>query len=227
METPTTTAAAPQQEQGVLGRMKDLGVLPVVELDSVDDAGVLLDALTAAGLPAAEITLRTKAGLEAISALRQSHPDALVGAGTVRSAADARLVIAAGAQFVVSPGTNPETIEACRSLGVAAIPGACTPTEVDAAVRAGAEVVKFFPAEAIGGVPFLKALAAPFRDVAFMPTGGIGAGNLGEYLRVRQVVACGGSWMVARRLIAERKFDQIEELAQEAVAIVAEVRGGG
>src|SRR5439155_6362564 len=150
-------------------------------------------------------------------------PDALVGAGTVRSAEDARRVIEQGAQFVVSPGTNPDVLDVCGS-GVPAVPGVCTPTEVDAAVRAGASTVKFFPAEAMGGVGFLKALAGPFRDVSFVPTGGVNASNLAEYLRLPGVIACGGTWLVAPALLAEKRFDRIERLAREAVAIVADVR---
>jgi len=207
-----------------LRRITTLGLLPVVELGSVDDAGPLLDALVAGGLPAAEITLRTDAGLTAIAALRQSHPDALVGAGTVRSADEARRVIDAGAQFVVSPGTSPEVLDVCRSVGVPAIPGVCTPTEVDSALRSGAEAVKFFPAEAMGGPPFLQALAGPFRGVPFIPTGGINASNVADYLRLPSVVACGGSWMVAPALLAEGRFDRIEKLTREGMAIVAEVR---
>jgi 2-dehydro-3-deoxyphosphogluconate aldolase/(4S)-4-hydroxy-2-oxoglutarate aldolase len=208
----------------LLGRIAALGLVPVVELNVADEASPLLDALTAGGLPAAEITLRTSAGLAAIRALRRSHPDALVGAGTVRSAQDARRVIEGGAQFVVSPGTNLDVLEVCRSSGVPAVPGACTPTEVDAAVRAGASAVKFFPAEAMGGVSFLKALAGPFRDVSFVPTGGINASNLAEYLRLPGVIACGGTWLVAPVLLAEKQFDRIELLTREAATIVAEVR---
>lgn len=210
-----------------LGRIAALGLLPVVELGSVDEARPLLEALSAGGLPAAEITLRTNAGLAAIGELRRSHPDALVGAGTVRTVEDARQVIERGAQFVVSPGTNLDVLDVCRSLGVPAVPGVCTPTEVETAVRAGAEVIKFFPAEAMGGVAFLRALSGPFREVSFIPTGGVNTSNLGDYLRLPGVAACGGSWMVAPALLAERRFDRIEELAREAVGIVAEVRGGG
>jgi 2-dehydro-3-deoxyphosphogluconate aldolase/(4S)-4-hydroxy-2-oxoglutarate aldolase len=208
----------------VLDRLVAFGVVPVVELDSIEDAEPLLEALTTAGLPAAEITLRTAVGFEAIGALRGSHPDALIGAGTVRSLEDARRVIGAGAEFVVAPCTNPIVIEFCARAGVPVVPGACTPTEVDSAVRAGAALVKFFPAEAMGGVAFLKALAGPFRDVRFVPTGGINVENLADYLRVPQVAACGGSWMVAPPLVREQRFDEVEALARRALEIVAEVR---
>lgn len=205
-------------------RIVAFGVVPVVELGSIEEAEPLLEALTAGGLPAAEITLRTQVGLKAIAVLRRSHPDALIGAGTVRTLEDARSVIDAGAQFVVSPCTNPRVIELCLAAGVPMLPGACTPTEVDAAVRAGVSLVKFFPAEAMGGIAFLKALTGPFRDVRFVPTGGVNAKNLADYLRVPQVAACGGSWMVAPQLLRERRFDSVEALAREARAIVEEVR---
>jgi 2-dehydro-3-deoxyphosphogluconate aldolase/(4S)-4-hydroxy-2-oxoglutarate aldolase len=217
----------PATDSDALGRIERLGVIPVVEVDSVKDAGLLLDALIAGGLPAAEITLRTEAGVATIAALRNARPDALIGAGTVRSAAEARRVIEAGAQFVVSPATNPEVIEVCRNAGVPVVPGACTPTEIEAALRAGADAVKFFPAEAMGGTRFLKSLAGPYRDVRFMPSGGISAANVADYLGIEQVLACGGSWMVAQQLIADGDFDRVQTLAREAVAIVAGVRARG
>jgi 2-dehydro-3-deoxyphosphogluconate aldolase/(4S)-4-hydroxy-2-oxoglutarate aldolase len=208
-------------------RVRGLGLLPVVELGSVEEALPLLDALAAGGLPAAEVTLRTAAGLEGLRLLRRERPDVFVGAGTVRTLAEAERVLEAGAQFVVSPSTYPELVEFCVGAGVPAFPGACTPSEVDAAVRAGAPLVKFFPAEAMGGVAFLKALAGPFRDVDFVPTGGVNAGNLAAYLALPRVAACGGSWLVAPALLRERAFDRVEALAREAVGIVAEVRGRG
>jgi len=213
-------------EIGIVDRIVALGVVPVVELGAVDQAEPLLEALSAGGLPAAEITLRTPAGLEAIGVLRGSRPDALVGAGTVRSPDDARRAIDQGAQFVVSPGTDLEIVEVCRALGVPALPGVCTPTEVQAALRAGLDLLKFFPAEAMGGVDFLKALAGPFREVRYVPTGGINPANLPAYLRLPAVAACGGSWLVAPQLLAERRFDRVRELAREAVDIVAGARLG-
>jgi 2-dehydro-3-deoxyphosphogluconate aldolase/(4S)-4-hydroxy-2-oxoglutarate aldolase len=205
-------------------RVCECGVVPVIELGSVEEGAPLVEALVAGGLSAAEITLRSSAGLQAIASLRSSYPEVLIGAGTVRSAEEAQRVIDEGAQFVVSPATNPELIEICRSRDVLVIPGACTPTEVDSALRCGAPLVKFFPAEAMGGIAFLNALAGPFRDGRFVPTGGINAANLAAYLSLPQVAACGGSWMVARSLLCERRFDEIQALAREAVSIVEEVR---
>lgn len=177
--------------------------------------------MAAAECPLAEITLRSEAGLQAISVLSGTYPYAVIGAGTVRTVPDAQAAIAAGAQFVVSPGTNVTVIEFCRSVAIPIVPGACTPTEVDVAVGAGAEVVKFFPAEAMGGIPMLRALGGPFRTVSFVPTGGIGPANLADYLSLPNVLACGGSWMVAPALLAERRFERIEELTCEALAIAA------
>jgi 2-dehydro-3-deoxyphosphogluconate aldolase / (4S)-4-hydroxy-2-oxoglutarate aldolase len=210
----------------VVEAFAEIGVVPVVELESADEAAPLLDALQAGGCHIAEITLRTSAGLEAIRSLRRSHPDALIGAGTVRTPEDAQAVVDAGARFVVSPATNPEVIAACKSMRIPVFPGACTPTEIDVAVRAGADAVKFFPAEAAGGIPVLKAVSGPFRDVSFVPTGGINASNLADYLRLPNVLACGGSWMVAPRLVAEGRFDEIEALTREAVEIAAQARAG-
>jgi 2-dehydro-3-deoxyphosphogluconate aldolase/(4S)-4-hydroxy-2-oxoglutarate aldolase len=207
-----------------VARIHALGVVPVIELEDVLDAEPLLAALTDAGLPAAEITLRTPAGLKALNLLSRLHPDAFLGAGTVLTVSDARQAISAGARFLVSPTTNLAVIKVCSSADVLMIPGACTPTEVHAAVHAGAPLVKFFPAEAIGGLPFLKALVGPFPDVAFVPTGVINTSNLADYLRLPQVAACGGSWMVAPALLRARRFDRIASLTREASRIVTEVR---
>jgi Entner-Doudoroff aldolase len=176
------TVSTPRASVDTLERIEKLGVLPVIELGSVSQARPLLEALSTAGLAAAEITLRTKAGPEAIGMLRGSLPDALVGAGTVRSPQDVRRVVEQGAQFVVSPSTDPEVIAACGSLGVPSLPGACTPTEVETGVKASAGLVKFFPAEAVGGIAFLRALAGPFPNVRFVPTGGVNASNLRDHL---------------------------------------------
>lgn len=216
-----------ESESTARTRLEKLGVVPVVELGSASEALPLLDALSRGGILGAEITLRSSFGLEVIATLRRRFPDALIGAGTVTSLADAQRVIDEGAQFVVSPATNPEVIKYCCSHDVLVMPGACTPTEVDTAVRSGASLVKFFPAEAMGGIAFLKALAGPFRDVRFVPTGGINAKNLSGYLQLPQVAACGGSWMVAPSLLRERRFDEVEALAREAVEIVKQVRGDG
>jgi 2-dehydro-3-deoxyphosphogluconate aldolase/(4S)-4-hydroxy-2-oxoglutarate aldolase len=196
----------------------------VVELAEAKDTEPLFEALCAGGLDIVEVTLRTPAALEGIGRVASAYPAAFVGAGTVRNTRDAARALDAGARFIVSPGTDPETIAFCRDRGVLVVPGACTPTEVQAALRAGAELVKFFPAEASGGVPFLQALTGPFADVSFVPTGGINASNLARYLSIPQVAACGGSWMAPPALLAAGDFARAQSLTAEAVRIVATSR---
>ena len=226
--------------RSVVDRIGRFGVVPVVELPTLELAVPLLTAFSRAGLGVVEVTLRTEAGIAAINALRSAFPDQLVGAGTVRNTLDAERAIDAGAQFVVSPSTNPDVIALCRAVahrprfgdlflqpaaGVPALPGACTPSEVDLAMRCGASAVKFFPAEAAGGVAYLKALAAPYPEVRFIPTGGISPGNLADYLRQSSVLACGGTWLASPEALLEGRFERIEELAREALDMVAAVRG--
>lgn len=206
-------------------RLRHYGILPVVELEVLSQADDLFAALSLGGIEAAEVTLRTSDALVALANLINRNPDALFGAGTVRTLDDARRVVDIGASFVVSPGTDEEVIAYCIEHDVLVLPGVCTPTEVLRAVRVGARLLKFFPAEAAGGVDFLKALSGPFRDVSFVPTGGISEANLEKYLRLPQVAACGGSWMVAPELIAAEKFGEITELTRRAIGIVKEVRG--
>ena len=184
----------------------------------------LAEALLAGGLDTIEITLRTDFALDGIRAIRAEFPQAYVGAGTVHTTEDAKWAIDAGAQFIVSPGTAVDVMQLCQEEGLPMLPGACTPTEVNTAVQAGAEAVKFFPAEAMGGSDFLQALAGPFRTVSFVPTGGIHAGNLAAYLRLPNVIACGGSWMVAPALVANQDFVRIEQLTREALRTAAEVK---
>lgn len=205
-------------------RLRFYGILPVVELEDVNQVEDLFEALSEGGVAVAEITLRTPGADVALKKLIERHPGALLGAGTVRSLDGARRMVEIGASFIASPGTDEEVIAYCLKHDVLVLPGVCTPTEVLRALRAGAHLLKFFPAEAAGGVRYLQALAGPFRDVNFVPTGGISEANLDSYLRLPQVAACGGSWMVARDLLAERRFDQITQLAQEALGIVEMVR---
>jgi 2-dehydro-3-deoxyphosphogluconate aldolase/(4S)-4-hydroxy-2-oxoglutarate aldolase len=211
-----------------MARVGEFGILPVVELADLEQAEPLFEALLAGGLPAAEITLRTAAGLGAIRVLVDAYPTGFIGAGTVRTTEDAARVIDAGARFVVCPGTDPEIVAFCCEREILVMPGVCTPSEIQAALRAGAPpVLKFFPAEASGGVSFLKALAGPFGEVRFVPTGGINAANLGAYLSLPQVAACGGSWMVTKALLAAGDFAKIRDLTAEAVGIVAQARSRG
>lgn len=194
-------------------------LLPVIALPDADLADPLADALVAGGLPLAEVTLRTDAAKASIRAMAK-RGDLIVGAGTVLTVDQAELAVGAGAEFVVAPGTSPSVIEWCQAKGVPIYPGVATPTDITTAVSLGVEVVKFFPAEALGGVKTLKAFAAPFGGVKFVPTGGIGPGNLADYLAIDAVAACGGSWMVSKAWLSERAFDQVESATREAVALV-------
>lgn len=204
--------------------LAEFGIIPVVEVRDPGQAQPMFEALIAGGLPVAEITLRTTAGLDAIALLARAYPDSFIGAGTVRNAHDAARVIDAGARFVVSPGLDREVVKACVERETLVMPGVCTPTEVMSALNSGAALLKFFPAEASGGIAFLKALAGPFAEVRFVPTGGINPGNLGAYLALPQVTACGGSWMVSPELLAQGSFDAVSALAAEAVELVAQAR---
>lgn len=223
---PSKADSSPSRVELTESRLRAYGVVPVVELRDSTGAEDLFAALSAGGIPAAEITLRTPGAASALEQLIDRHPEALLGAGTVRNLEDARRVVGMGASFVVSPGTDEEIIEYCFQHDVLALPGVCTPTEIMRALRAGARLVKFFPAELAGGLPFLKALAGPFGDVSFVPTGGITEANLENYLRLPQVAACGGSWIVSPQLLAAGRFEDIETLVRKARDIVGMVRGG-
>ena len=197
-------------------------MIPVVEITRAADAVPLAAALMDAGLPCAEITFRTAAAGEAIAAIAAAIPEMYVGAGTLLNVAQAQTALAAGAKFLVAPGFDREVVSFALSRQVPMLPGVSTPTEIGAALSVGLSVVKLFPAEALGGPAYLKAVSAPFRNVRFVPTGGIAANNLAAWLAVAQVVACGGSWIVKRELIDAGQFDTIRGLAAEALAIAAE-----
>lgn len=207
-------------------KLKVIGVIPVVSLPSAELALPLAEALLAGGLACAEITFRTAAAAESISRIATRLPEMILGAGTVLNPDQAAVALESGAKFLVSPGSNPETINYCQRSSAVIFPGVCTPTEIELNLSRGISTMKFFPAEPAGGVKYLKALCAPFRQVSFIPTGGIETGNLGSYLSISQVVACGGSWMVKPELISSRNFAEIEKLSREAVERVAEIRAG-
>ena len=200
-------------------------LVPVVVVDDAGDAPALGDALVAGGLPVAEVTFRTAAAPDAIRAL-VDRGDVLVGAGTVLTPAQVDAAVAAGAGYVVSPGTSRAVVERCLEHGVLALPGAVTATEVQAALELGARTVKFFPAGSAGGAPAIAALAAPFGDVRFVPTGGIGPANLEQFLALPSVVAVGGSWMVPRDLVGARATDALRTLVADAVALAESLRPG-
>jgi 2-dehydro-3-deoxyphosphogluconate aldolase/(4S)-4-hydroxy-2-oxoglutarate aldolase len=204
----------------VLDRLAHHRLVPVVVLDDAADAGPLAEALVAGGLPVAEVTFRTAAAPDAIRAI-SARGDVLVGAGTVLTPDQVDAAVAAGAQYVVSPGTSRAVVERCRDHGVAALPGAVTATEVQAALELGLTTVKFFPAGTSGGVRAIAALAAPFTGVRFVPTGGVGPTDLLDYLALPSVAAVGGSWMVPRDRVRAGDFEAVRTLTAEAVALAA------
>ncbi|MFN0124014.1 MAG: bifunctional 4-hydroxy-2-oxoglutarate aldolase/2-dehydro-3-deoxy-phosphogluconate aldolase [Blastocatellia bacterium] len=208
----------------IVDQIHALGIIPVVSLPGPEHALPLAEALLAAGLSCAEITFRTAAAAGAISEMKKNFPELLVGAGTVLSIQQAQVARDAGAEFLVSPGTNLSVVDFCLEKKMTIFPGVCTPTEIEAAMTRGLTTLKFFPAGPMGGVPFLKAVCAPYQQVRFIPTGGIDPGNIGEYLKLPQVVACGGSWMVKPELMEEGNFGRIRELAAEAVQMTRPFR---
>ena len=208
----------------VLEKIQKIGIVPVVVLNDAKDAEPLAKALCNGGLPCAEVTFRTEAAEESIRIMTTEYPDMFVGAGTVLTIEQVDRAVAAGAKFIVSPGFDPEIVDYCLSKDIPVYPGCITPSEVAQAVKRGLKVVKFFPAEQFGGVSTIKALAAPYVGVKFMPTGGVNAKNLESYLSCDKIVACGGSWMVKGDLVKEGKFDDIKNLVKEAVQLVADIR---
>ena len=198
-------------------RFEELGIIPVVAINDAKHAVPLAKALAAGGLPVAEITFRTAAAEESIKRISAEVPEVLCGAGTVLTIEQCEKAQKAGAAFVVSPGMNPKVVGWCVDHGMPVTPGVCTPTDITAAIEFGLDVLKFFPAENSGGIGALKAMSAPYGGVRFIPTGGISASNLMDYLSFPKVVACGGSWMVKSDLIAAEQFDTITTLTREAV----------
>lgn len=202
----------------IIKEIGKIGIVPVVKLDNSKDALPLAKALINGGLPCAEVTFRTDAAEEAISRISKSYPEMLVGAGTVLTTDQVDRAVAAGAKFIVTPGFNAKIVKYCVDRNIPITPGCPTSSDIEAAIELGLDVVKFFPAENLGGIKMIKALAAPYVGVKFMPTGGINAGNINNYLDCDKIVACGGSWMVKDTLINEGRFDEIERLTKEAVA---------
>ena len=201
----------------VLEQISKIGIVPVVKIDRAEDALPLAKALCAGGLPCAEVTFRTDAAAEAIKIMTTNFPDMCVGAGTVLNAEQVDAAVEAGAKFIVSPGLNPRTVKYCIEKNVPVTPGTSSPSDIEQAIELGLEVVKFFPAEQSGGLAKIKAMAAPYVNMKFMPTGGINAKNLTDYLDFKKVIACGGSWMVPGDLINAGQWDKIEQLTREAV----------
>jgi len=204
----------------IFQKIKKTGIVPVVKLEDAKDAVPLAKALTDGGLPCVEITFRTAAAEESIRNIVSACPDMLVGAGTVLTLRQLDKAISAGAKFVVSPGFNRTIVMACIEKGVPVYPGCSSPTDMEAALELGLKTVKFFPAENIGGIAAIKAMSGPYGDLTFMPTGGISAKNLNDYLSFGKVIACGGSWMVDPKLIESGDFATITKLACEAVNLM-------
>ena len=209
----------------IFEKISSIGVVPVIKLNNPEkDAAGLAKALCDGGVPVAEVTFRAAGAAKAIKLMCEAQPDMLVGAGTVLTTEQVDRAVAAGAKFIVSPGFDPEIVDYCLSKNILVLPGCITPSEVAQAVKRGLEVIKFFPAEQFGGIATIKALAAPYTNVKFMPTGGISAKNLPDYLSFKKIVACGGSWMVKGDMIEAGEFDKIRDMTKEAVDLVATIR---
>ena len=204
----------------VLVKLGKIGIVPVIALDDAKDALPLGKALLAGGIACAEVTFRTAAAEDVIRTLTKELPEMLTGAGTVLTTEQVDRAVAAGAKFIVSPGLNPKVVEYCVNKGIPVTPGCSSPSDIEVALEYGLEVVKFFPAEASGGIAMIKAMSAPYGQVKFMPTGGINAGNINNYLSFNKVLACGGSWMVDKKLVAAGNFAEIERLSREAVETI-------
>ena len=208
----------------ILEQLSKFGVVPVVVLNDAKDAEPRAKALCDSGLPCAEVTFRTAAAEESIRTMTEKYPEMLVGAGTVLTTEQVDRAVAAGAKFIVSPGFDPEIVDYCLEKEILVLPGCVTPSEVAQGVKRGLKVLKFFPAEQYGGVATIKAMAAAYVGIQFMPTGGINPKNVKDYLACDKIFACGGSWMVKGDMIEAGEFDKIEALTKEAVAIIKEVR---
>ena len=208
----------------VLEKIQKIGIVPVVVLNDAKDAAPLAKALCDGGLPCAEVTFRTEAAEESIRRMHEKYPDMVLAAGTVLTTEQVDRAVAAGASLIVSPGFDPEIVDYCISKNIEVVPGIVTPSELAQAVKRGLTRVKFFPAEAAGGLAMIKAMCAAYTSVRIMPTGGINAKNIKDYLACDKIFCCGGSWMVKGDLIKAGEFDKIKEMTAEAVALVKEIR---
>ena len=208
----------------VANKFEELGVIPVVVLNDVKDALPLAKALVEGGLPCAEVTFRTEAAEESIRLMHEAYPEMLIAAGTVLTTEQVDRAVAAGASIIVSPGFDPEVVDYCIEKGIEVCPGIVTPSELAQAVKRGLKRVKFLPAEAAGGLAMIKAMTAAYTNVRIMPTGGINAKNISDYLACDKIFCCGGSWMVKGDLIKAGEFDKIKAMTEEAVGLVKEIR---
>ena len=211
--------------KSIFDRFYTIGIIPVIEIDFAVHAAPLAEALFAGGLPVAEITLRTDAALESIRIIAREVPHVLIGAGTVINREQAEAAHEAGAQFLVSPGMVDEVVIWSQKNNIPFLPGAVTPTEMIRGINFGLNVLKFFPAETLGGLKAIKAMSDPFPQLRFIPTGGVKFENASEYLQMEKIHAIGGSWMAKRQMIADKKFDEITRMAKDASGIVKQIRG--
>jgi len=209
----------------ITSTLEKVPVVPLVQSDDPELAVDISKALAAGGLTVAEVVFRTDRALECLQAVADHVPEMIAGAGTVLSAEQAQQAIDSGAKFVVSPGLDDGVVATCQSAGIPIYPGTYTPSEIQHAYNLGLDVVKFFPASIAGGIPALKAVAGDFRTMKFMPTGGVSAGNLADFLAVPSVLACGGSWLTPADAVKAGDFDAITKLAEEAIAIAKSARG--
>lgn len=208
----------------ILKQLSNYGIIPVVVLNDLKNTILLAQSLCSGGLPCAEITFRTADAEEAIHIMSTAFPNMLVGAGTILTMNQVDAAIMAGAKFIVTPGFDPEIVDYCLEKNILIIPGCITPSEVAQAVKRGLDVIKFFPAEQAGGISMIKALSAPYKDIKFIPTGGIDIDNLSSYLSYNSIIACGGSWMVKNDIIEKGDFDLITKLTKEAVTLTKQIQ---
>ena len=211
--------ASSARTETLVAQLQRVRIVPVIVIDEPAHAVPLAQALTDGGLPCTEVTFRTPRAAEALTRIAAECPNVLAGAGTVLSPEQAARARQAGAQFIVAPGFSLAVVDYCREHDIPVFPGVCTPTEIETALAAGLDVLKFFPAEPMGGVPFLEAIAAPYVGVRFIPTGGVSAANVASYLALEAVVACGGSWMAPAEWIAAKQFERIREVTREAATV--------
>lgn len=204
----------------IMKQLSKIGIVPVIAINDAADAVPLAKALIEGGLPCAEVTFRTAAAADAIKAMSEAFPEMVVGAGTVLTCEQVDRAVAAGAKFIVSPGLNPTTVKYCQEIGVPVCPGTANPSDIEVALSLGLKTVKFFPAEAAGGLKYIKSIAAPYGDVTFMPTGGVNEKNLLDYLSFKKIICCGGSWMVPGDAIKDKDWDRIRALTASAVQLM-------
>ena len=208
----------------IINELKLYGIVPVVKIERIEDALPLAKALCAGGLPLAEVTFRTPCAKEAIRIMKETYPEMIIGAGTVLNAQQVDEAIEAGSQFIVSPGLNPKTVQYCLDKNIPVLPGCATPSDMEKAIELGLDVVKFFPAEANGGIKAIKAMSAPYGHLNFMPTGGINIKNLNDYLSFDKIIACGGTWMVSQDLIDHQQWDEITRMTKEAIETMLNIQ---